>query len=97
MKFSAINCFRVLAVLEGSSLLILLLIAMPYRAFTQDHRPVRMTGMAHGILFMMYVFTLVVLAVQLKWGWKKSLLGFIAASIPLGTFAFDWKYLRNHS
>lgn len=53
---------------------------------------VSIVGMAHGILFMMYVVLAFILNAELNWN-KKTLFGVLVASlVPFGTFYMDKKY-----
>ena len=47
--------FKIIALLEGTSLLLLLLFAMPMKYIAGDPIYVKNIGMAHGILFILYV------------------------------------------
>lgn len=86
--------FRLLTWVEGSSLLILLLVAMPYRTLTGDRAPVTWTGSVHGVLFLMYLYTALSLAFEESWGPRKIAIALISSSIPFGSFWFDRRYLR---
>ncbi len=86
---SAIGRLRVIGFLEGISYLILLGIAMPLKYFAGMPTAVTVVGMAHGVLFVLFLFA--VLHVMLKH--RKSFLwgiwAFIASLIPFGTFVLD--------
>lgn len=86
--------FRWLGYLEGLSLLTLLFIAMPAKRLFGEPALVKWVGLLHGILFLMYLYTLTTTALDLKWSLKRSLLGFVVSSVPFGTFWFDRKYLK---
>lgn len=86
--------FKVLMFLEGCSLLVLMFIAMPARALMHDPTPVRVMGMIHGILFLMFFYTLLTTALELKWSLKQFIIALIAASLPFGSFWFERKYLK---
>lgn len=43
-------------------------------------------GMAHGLLFVLYVVMAIFLAIELKWSLKKTLLILVASILPFGTF-----------
>ncbi len=43
-------------------------------------------GMAHGLLFVLYVVMAIFLAIELKWSLKKALLILVASILPFGTF-----------
>lgn len=86
---------RFVAFLEGSSLLVLIGIAMPLKYLAGYPQPVRMVGMAHGVLFILYVVLLIQVTVEYNWGWKKFILAFVASIIPFGTFYADRKIFRH--
>jgi integral membrane protein len=86
---------RFVAFLEGSSLLVLIGIAMPLKYLVGYPQPVRMVGMAHGVLFILYVVLLIQVTVEYNWGWKKFILAFLASVIPFGTFYADRKIFRH--
>lgn len=50
---------------------------------------VRIGGMVHGVVFVAYVVTTVVVAIDARWSLKRSLLGLIAAVPPFVTIWFD--------
>ncbi len=95
MKKLELRYFQILGWAEGLSLLTLLFIAMPLRRILGEPAIVKHVGLVHGILFLMYVYTLTTTALNLKWSAKKSLLAFVLASVPFGTFWFDRKYVSH--
>lgn len=50
-------------------------------------------GMAHGLLFVTYIFFAIALKVMLNWSFKKFFLVSIASLIPFGTFYSEKKWL----
>ena len=56
---------------------------------------VKTVGMAHGVLFVLYVVFLLLVHLQYKWSILKTLGAFIASLIPFGTFYADKKWFRN--
>ena len=78
--FSLLNIFRLVALLEGISYILLLFIAVPIKYFGNDPQYVKMLGMPHGLLFVAYIILAIVLGSKLKWK-SKSLLFVLAASI----------------
>jgi integral membrane protein len=56
--------------------------------------PVRVVGMAHGVLFIAYVFLLLQVALELRWKFSRAVLAFIASLVPFGTFYADKKLFR---
>ncbi|NRB60990.1 MAG: DUF3817 domain-containing protein [Winogradskyella sp.] len=86
--------FRIVALLEGISYILLLFIASPIKWFYDDPQYVRMLGMPHGLLFIAYVVIAVLLSKEMKWDSKSLRIILIAAVIPFGTFYIDKKYLK---
>jgi integral membrane protein len=60
---------------------------------------VRITGMIHGLLFVLYILLVIMVAIELRWRVWKTILAFLASLIPFGTFWADVKLFRpyNHS
>lgn len=86
---------RLVAFLEGVSFLVLLLIAMPLKYLAGQPMAVRQVGMAHGVLFVLFLFLLVQQTIERRWSLGKFALGFVASLIPLGTFWADKKLFRD--
>ena len=87
------NSFRVVGMLEGFSLLLLLFVAMPMKYIWGNPEYVRSVGMAHGILFIVYVLLATLLSSAEKWTNTKLLLAYVLSSVPFGTFYFERKIL----
>ena len=85
---------RIIAFLEGISFLVLLGIAMPLKYAAGYPDPVRVVGMAHGVLFIGYVLLLIQAKIEYNWSIGKTALAFIASLIPFGTFYADKKWFR---
>ena len=89
-----IKLFRLIALLEGTSYILLLFIAVPIKYYLNDPTYVKILGMPHGILFIVYLIFAVIFKFKKKW----NLFGFFiisaASLIPFGTFYVDKKYLR---
>jgi integral membrane protein len=86
--------FKVVALLEGTSLLLLLLFAMPMKYIFQIPIFVQMIGMAHGVLFIAYIIMAVMLKIECNWTFKKFGIISVASLVPFGTFYVDKKYLN---
>jgi integral membrane protein len=89
-----LNFFKVVALLEGTSLLLLLLFAMPMKYIFQIPIFVQMIGMAHGVLFIAYIIMAVMLKIECNWTFKKFGIISVASVVPFGTFYVDKKYLN---
>ncbi len=81
--------FRIVALLEGVSFLLLLFVAMPLKHYAGMPVAVRVAGMTHGLLFVLFVGALLRVAAEEQWPFRKSLLAFIASLLPFGTIVFD--------
>ena len=93
LTMSQIRVFRMIALAEGCSFLVLLCIAMPMKYFMGMPEVVRVVGSIHGGLFVLYVGLLAVIHFRQRWSFMFSLYAFVASIIPFGTFALD-KQLR---
>mgnify|MGYP001810735141 FL=1 len=91
---NTIGRLRIIGFLEGISFLVLLFIAMPLKYIAGQPMAVKITGMAHGVLFVLYILYVVMAAVEYSWSIKKSVLAFIASLVPFGTFWADAKLFR---
>jgi integral membrane protein len=85
MLQTSFSRFKVVAFLEGCSFL-LFAITMPLKYKFNMPGPNKIIGMAHGILFLLYIVLLVQVAIAYKWNFKKISLAFIASLLPFGTF-----------
>ena len=81
--------FRIVAIAEGISFLVLLLIAMPLKYAFHIPEAVKICGWIHGALFISYIYFAfeVWTAFKKKGAWLGK--AFLAAVIPCGTFIFD--------
>lgn len=80
VKFGQINT------IEGYSYLALVFIAMPMKYFMDIPLAVKIAGMIHGILFIIFCLLLIKAWKESNWPFKKSILFFAASLIPFGTF-----------
>jgi len=80
VKFGHINT------IEGYSYIILVFIAMPIKYIFAIPLAVKIVGMIHGILFIMFCYYLFKAWKQSKWAFKENIIFFTASLIPFGTF-----------
>lgn len=94
-KFSntSLGRFRLVAISEGISYVILLFIAMPIKYMAGIPEVVKYTGWVHGLLFILYLLTLISVKADQNWSFKKALVAFVISLIPFAAFFFD-KSLR---
>ena len=86
--------FRITALIEGVSYILLLFIATPIKYLYEDPQYVKMLGMPHGILFMAYVVIAILISSNMKWSSRTLWIILVASVIPFGTFYVDKKYLK---
>ncbi|OHE06732.1 MAG: hypothetical protein A2513_03695 [Sulfurimonas sp. RIFOXYD12_FULL_33_39] len=86
MKNVNVTRFAEINTIEGYSYLILLFIAMPMKYFFGIPLAVKIVGMIHGILFIMFCYYLIKAWGEAKWSIKRSTVFFIASLVPFGTF-----------
>lgn len=85
--------FRIVAILEGISYLVLVGIGMPLKYGLGEPMVVDVVGWIHGILFILYLIAGVQAAADEKWSAKFMVAAFVAALVPGGTFVLD-RHLR---
>ena len=87
-----IPIFRLVAFLEGLSYILLLLVAVPIKYSSGEAFFVKMLGMPHGIIFVLYIAIALVLRIDNQWIKNNFLAVLIASVIPFGTFVVDFKF-----
>ncbi|MBL6658084.1 MAG: DUF3817 domain-containing protein [Flavobacteriales bacterium] len=87
--------FRLITLLEGLSYILLLFIAVPLKYGGGDDFLVKILGMPHGILFMLYLALAFYLKDSYQWKWGQTAIVFLASIVPFGTFYVDRKYLKD--
>ncbi|WP_288955142.1 DUF3817 domain-containing protein [uncultured Polaribacter sp.] len=88
------SIFRIVSFLEGVSYLLLLFVAVPIKYFQGKESYVKLLGMPHGILFMLYIVLAIVIKKEMNWDNKTLGIVLLASILPFGTFYIDKKYLR---
>jgi integral membrane protein len=88
---SSLNLFRKVALAEGISYLLLLLIAMPLKYFANLPLAVKYVGWAHGLLFVLYIACLLMAWQERKWSFWKVVVLFIASLLPFVPFYVEKK------
>lgn len=88
-----VKIFKWISILEGTSFLVLLLIAMPLKYIWNAPEMVRIVGMTHGLLFVLYILGSFWLYKPLNWSKSTLLLVWVSSVLPLGPFYVEKKYL----
>jgi len=92
---TALGRLRAIGFLEGVSFLVLLGVAMPLKYIWHEPLAVRVTGMAHGVLFLAYLAATLQVMLELGWTWRRTALVAVASLVPCGTFYAEVKWLRD--
>jgi integral membrane protein len=91
---TTIGRLRVIGLLEGTSFLILLGIAMPLKYMFGLPFAVKLVGWAHGLLFVLFCVALAQAAVSARWSVLRAASVFVAALLPFGPFLIDGRLKR---
>jgi integral membrane protein len=92
---TSIGRLRILAILEGISLLVLVFIAVPLKHVWDIPGLSKSLGPIHGALFLLFVFNALRVGVEQQWKFKETTWKILVACfIPFGTFYIDYKILR---
>lgn len=92
---TSIGRLRLLAILEGISLLVLVFIAVPLKHVWDIPSLSKSLGPIHGALFLLFVFNALRVGVEQQWKFKETTWKILVACfIPFGTFYIDYKILR---
>ena len=85
---TALGRLRIVAFLEGCSYLLLgLTMILKYKYGMPQ--PNYVVGLAHGILFVLYIILLLQVSFLHRWNILKIFMAFLASLIPFGTFYAD--------
>lgn len=92
-----IGRLRLIALLEGISLIVLVFIAMPVKYLFNDPSWVKAVGPVHGVLFLLFVVNTISAAIELSWKFSETTWKvLLACVIPFGTFYVDRKILSRY-
>ena len=91
---SSLGLLRIVGILEGISYLILLFIAMPLKYVAGLPIFVRVFGMAHGLLFILFLLMLFIVWVKYRWSLTRVIGAFFASLLPFGNFILDARLRR---
>lgn len=93
---SSVGWLRLIALLEGISFLLILFVSMPLKYIWGMPSANIYIGYSHGLLFILYVITIIIMADRLKWNVKTIFLALLASVIPFGTFWADKAIFRKY-
>ncbi|MBP1155907.1 MULTISPECIES: DUF3817 domain-containing protein [unclassified Paenibacillus] len=86
---------RLIALYEGISYLVLLLIAMPLKYFADLPMAVSIVGALHGLLFVLFLIAVAHVMFVHRWSVLRGIGALIASLVPFGTFVLDVQLKRD--
>jgi integral membrane protein len=86
---------RLLAFIEGVSFLVILFVTMPLKYLYATPGPNKVSGLIHGLLFLLYVLAVIQAKIEWRWSGRKMALALLASIIPFGTFWADARLFRH--
>lgn len=94
MLSSLIGHLRIVGLIEGVSYIFLVFIAMPLKYSADIPMAVKISGMIHGILFVLFVGYLTLCHFKYRWSVVRSILLLVLSLIPFGNFIADHFILK---
>jgi integral membrane protein len=85
----AVHFLRITALVEAVSYMLLVGIAMPLKYIWHQPMAVKVLGMIHGILFVLFCLALARAAFSAHWPLARTILVFLSSLIPFGPFLLD--------
>ena len=90
-----IGRLRLIAFLEGISLLVLVFVAVPLKYMAGNPSLSKIMGPVHGALFLLFVFNTLSVGIDRGWKFRETTWKVLLACIvPFGTFYIDHKILK---
>ena len=94
MKNDTFSRFRIISIIEGLSYLILVFIAMPLKYMFNYPMAVKIVGMSHGVLFILFFIALVMAMNRYKWKFLGFQL-FVYSLLPFGFILIEKIIMKN--
>ena len=88
-----IKLFEIISFLEAVSFIVLLCVAMPLKYIWDMPQLVQVVGMAHGVLFILYIVFAIYAWQVLHWSFKKLSIAILCSVVPFGPFYVERNYL----
>lgn len=88
---SALKRFRIISAIEGLSYLLLIFIAMPIKYMGENPYPVKILGMIHGVLFIIFMISLFEAKRKESWDTGYMFQLFVLSLMPFGAFVIESK------
>ncbi|WP_434287111.1 DUF3817 domain-containing protein [Celeribacter sp. SCSIO 80788] len=83
------SLFRVIALIEGVTTILLFFVAMPIKYGLENPSWVKVMGPVHGYAFLAYIALMLIVMRGIGWQGRDKGRAFVASLVPLGTFIND--------
>lgn len=83
------SLFRLIALIEGVTTILLFFVAMPIKYGWEDPSWVQLMGPIHGYAFLAYIALMLIVMRGMAWQARDKGRAFVASLVPLGTFIND--------
>lgn len=94
MLSTSISRLRLVSFVEGLSYLVLVFVAMPMKYVWGNPEPVRIFGMAHGVLFVVFCVALLLVLKAEKLDVRGAAIVFLLSLVPLGFLPIESRLKR---
>lgn len=91
MSHLSLKLLRFVSLAEGISYLVLLYFAIYHKRILGEEDAIRVPGMVHGVLFVLFCFALGHVWIERKWGLKKVAFAFVCSLLPFAPFYLERK------
>jgi integral membrane protein len=94
---TSVGRLRLLGYLEGTSLIFLIFIAVPFKYMAGDPVLVKAIGPVHGLLFLGFILNTLSVGVEQQWKFQRiTWKVLLACIIPFGTFYIHRLITKSH-
>lgn len=91
MLKSSLSRLRLVSLAEGISFLVLLYFAIYHKRILGEPDAIKVPGMIHGVLFLLFIVVLLNVWVDQRWSVKKAAFAFLCSLIPFAPFYLERK------
>lgn len=92
-----VTAVRFTGIIDGCSLLVLLLVAMPLKYIADMPLAVTLAGSIHGGIFIVYVLAVLYAQLRLQWHVKWTFFSILAAFLPFANFVLERIIRKNQT
>lgn len=85
----ALSRYRVMAYIVGVLLVVLVCVGLPLKYFADEGLVVTITGVPHGWLYMVLLFTAYDVGRRVDWPWSRLILIGLAGTVPFLSFVAE--------